>query len=295
MFGRTPHGVCSFAAATMLCCVAAHAAPLANPVYTATHFDAVTGDSVPLRTTTAANIGQVQYTALGNGGRFTSSGGAVSFDVDQFQPGSITQRADDYLNEVYERPTDQTLLNVQDTGANVRFGLDPGGVNYYGYLDIVSVSTTHDNEFLYVSMDLFSRDSVKTGSGQSNGENKLKGFYGFRIGENPTNPQSRGGYFIRFEQPTDKAGTTFDLDPSASVFRDVNNNVGGNSINGTVASTLEGGDITGDGHEVQVVADGVTNGSGSIAGGVDALYTRIRPGVGNERFVEFALRYSTFG
>ena len=78
------------------------AAPI-GPTYVATFDDAVTGDSAPTRSTTAANIGQLNYTASGNGGRFTNASGGVSYDIDQFQPGSLTQRADDYLTETYER------------------------------------------------------------------------------------------------------------------------------------------------------------------------------------------------
>lgn len=69
-------------------------------------------------------------------------------------------------------------------------------------------------------------------------------------------------------------------------------NVGGNSINGSEAATAEGGDVPGDGYEVQIVADGKTNGSGGFTSNQAALYTRIDP-ADNTR-VEFALDRAIF-
>lgn len=167
--GLARAGVLRSGSATVIAMMIAGSASAAptTPSYSVTFHDAVTGDPAPTRTTTAANLGQINYLASGNGGRFTNSGGSVVFDIDQFQPGSVTQRADDYLRELYERPTDQTYFNQSDTGGNIRFGLDSGGGKYYSYLDIENAQVGFDNQYLYVSIDLLGRNSISTGSGSS--------------------------------------------------------------------------------------------------------------------------------
>jgi hypothetical protein len=91
-------------------CSASLILPSTTPVYTTTFLDAVTGDLAPTRSTTNVMTTIPTFRSLGNGGQFfAEGGGTVHWDIDEFQPGSMTQRAEDYLSEVYERPAPGAL------------------------------------------------------------------------------------------------------------------------------------------------------------------------------------------
>jgi hypothetical protein len=277
----------SSAFAVILLATTAVAAPI-SPVYHRTFSDAVTGDLAPLRAAPA----------VGNGGQFTNADGTtIQWDIDQNNPDG--SRADNYAGEQYERPTDQTYSVVTSNMAQQRFGLGfPGaGVQYYGYLDIVEAKIGFDADWLYVGIDLFSLNRVNN-SGSVN-QQGLEDFYRFRIGKGPVGAESRNGFLVGIQNPTANSTTSFTLDNKAEVFADQTSGIGGVSpgdVGGvSLALTKETspGEVAGNGYDVQVVADGRTNGSGGYASNRDVLYTRINPS--DPTIVEFAWDYKFFG
>jgi hypothetical protein len=259
-----------------------------NPVYLRTYGDAVTGDFAPLRAAPA----------VGNGGQFTNADGStIQWDVDQNNPDGT--RADNYGAEQYERPTDQTYNVVMSDMAQTRFGvgLAGGGLQYYGYLDIVAAKAGFDANWLYVGIDLFSLNRVNN-SGSVN-QQGLEDFYRFRIGKGPAGAESRNGFLVSIQNPTVNSATAFTIDNKAEVFADQSSGQGGVSpgdVGGAaLALTKETspGEVAGNGYDVQVVADGRTNGSGGYTSNQDVLYTRIDPS--DPTIVEFAWDYKFFG
>jgi hypothetical protein len=279
------------AAAAAMAGVRALGAPT-DPVYLITVGDAVTGDLAPVRASPA----------LGNGGQYTHSNGTtIMWDVDGNNPDG--SRADNYIAEQYERPMDQTFNVVTSNVADTRFGLGQagGGSNYYGYLDITQAKIGFDSQYLYVAIDLFSLSRVSnSGSVNSPG---LEDFYRFRIGKGPAGAESRNGFLVSIQNPTANSATSFTLDSKAEVFADQSSgqggvgpgDVGGTSITAAVGSTKEGllNEVNGNGYDVQVVADGRTNGNGGYANNIDVLFTRIDPL--DPTIVEFAWDYKFFG
>jgi hypothetical protein len=267
---------------------ASHIPAPVNPTYLTTFSDAVTGDPAPSRTSPA----------VGNGGQFTNADGTtIQWDIDQNNPDG--SRADNYSAEQYERPTDQTFSVVTSNMAEQRFGLGfPGaGVQYYGYLDILEAKAGFDSNWLYVSIDLFSLNRVNN-SGSVN-QQGLEDIYRFRIGKGPAGAESRNGFLVGIQNPTANAGTSFAINSKAEVFADQSSGIGGVSP-GDVGGVSLGltketspGEVAGNGYDVQVVADGRTNGSGGYANNQDVLYTRINPS--DPTIVEFAWDYKFFG
>jgi hypothetical protein len=131
----------------------------------------------------------------------------------------------------------------------------------------------------------------------------LEEYYRFRIGKGPPGAESRNGFLVGIQNPTANATTSFTLDATASVFADQSSgqsgvgpgDVGGMSITPVVGSTKEGspGEVAGNGYDVQVGADGRTNGNGGFANNQDVLYTRINPL--DPTIVELAWDYKFFG
>jgi hypothetical protein len=183
--------------------------------------------------------------------------------------------------------------------AETRFGvgMSGGGLQYYGYLDIVEAKAGFDANWLYVSIDLFSLNRVSN-SGSVN-QQGLEDFYRFRIGKGPAGAESRGGFLVSIQNPTINSETSFTLDNKAEVFADQTSSQGGVSpgdVGGaSLALTKETspGEVAGNGYDVQVVADGRTNGSGGYLNNQDVLYTRINPS--DPTIVEFAWDYKFFG
>jgi hypothetical protein len=268
--------------------IAAHIPAPVTPVYMRTFRDAVTGDLAPSR----------PAPSIGNGGQFTNANGTtIQWDIDQFNPDG--SRADDYSQEQYERPTDQTYTVVTSNLGETRFGVGAagGGSQYYGYLDIVEAKAGFDSNWLYIGIDLFSLSRVNN-SGSVN-QQGLEDFYRFRIGKGPAGAESRNGFLVSIQNPTANATTSFALRPKAEVFADRSSGQGGVSpgdVGGaSLALTKETspGEVAGNGYDVQVVADGRTNGSGGYLNNQDVLYTRINPN--DPTIVEFAWDYKFFG
>ena len=261
--------------------LASHIPAPVNPTYFRTYRDAVTGDLAPTR------VGP----ALGNGGQFTQSNGDFRWDVDQSNPGG--SRADNYASEQYERPTAQTYNVVTSNMAETRFA----AAEYLGYLDIVEAKAGFDSNWLYISIDLFSLSSMNnSGSVSVKG---LEDFYRFRIGKGPAGAESRNGFLVGIQNPTANSATAYTLDSTAGVFADQSSGQGGVSPGDVGGASLgltketSPGEVAGNGYDVQVVADGRTNGNGGYANNQDVLYTRINPS--DPTIVEFAWDYKFFG
>jgi hypothetical protein len=195
---------------------ASHLPAPVNPVYVTTFEDAVTGDLAPLRS--APDVG--------NGGQFTNANGTtIQWDIDQNNPDG--GRADNYNTCQFERPTDQTYTVVTSNMGQTRFGvgLAGGGLQYYGYLDIVEAKVGFDANWMYVGIDLFSLNRVSN-AGSVN-QQGLEDFYRFRIGKGPSGAESRNGFLVSIQNPTANSTTSFTLDSKAEVFADQSSGQGG--------------------------------------------------------------------
>ena len=185
--------------------------------------------------------------------------------------------------------------NVGETRFAV--GMAGGGLHYYGYLDIVEAKAGFDSNWLYIAIDLFSLNRVSN-SGSVN-QQGLEDFYRFRIGKGPAGAEWRNGFLVSIQNPTVNSATSFTLDSKAEVFADQSSGQGGVSpgdVGGAFLSLTKEtspGEAAGNGYDVQVVADGRTNGSGGYTNNQDVLYTRIDPS--DPTIVELAWDYKFFG
>jgi hypothetical protein len=238
----------SLVLATALMAVPAVRAAPVSPVYLHTFGDAVTGDN-----------------------QFSLSG-ELYWDVD---PG-----ADVYQVDVYERPMIQTFTLL----GNGRYA----SKEYFEYLDITQGKIGWDNQYLYVSIDLFGRDIRKTGTTDEKGLNEI---YGFRISDDPN---GRNGYLFQTVQPESKHGTTYGLEANRG-FKDTDGDVGGAGLkNGSMISGLtvtkqdnlleDGGTLNG--FDTTLIADGKL-------GGTNVFWSRVSPT--DDTIVEMAVDYVALG
>ncbi len=218
----------------------------------------------------------------------------------------INQFADDYQNEVYERPVAQTFNEYTYKSAGA--GADSGGFTdgdtvvatdtnnpaYYAYIDIVKGYAHIDraNKIMYFAIQVYGDEKFSSEPGESDppfGESTL---YRIRISdadEALNKAISREGLLFGVEGKdlTD----TFNTDKVFGYY-DEDGDAGGQGV----SKTLSDGDGTGNytGYEETVISDG------QIEGGpkedTDVLWAR-RPKDGNGAFlpiVEFAFDYGTF-
>lgn len=214
------------------------------PVYTTTFDDAVTGD---------------------NG--FVAADGKRYFTVDA--------GADVYQEDVYERPTAQTYKVRTLADGTQRFGAE----EYYANLDIVSAQVGYDDDYLYVSIDLYGLDKYT-----SDGKTSLEGLayrYGFRLS---TQEDGGGGFLVVADQPQAKNGTTFG-GPGVFVYQDVNGDVGGAGLGVTKQDVPA--EVNGNGYERVFASDG------RVASGAGVVLVRVNPN--DPTVVEFALDYKALG
>jgi hypothetical protein len=132
-------------------------------------------------------------------------------------------------------------------------------------------------------LDKHTEDNVQTVVG-------LKERYGFRLGFNATDPQSKNGYLFFADNPQDKNSTTFGL-LGNEAYRDTNGDVGGTGINVTRHNL--GSEASGNGYNLKVIADG------KILSGPSAnqpvLFSRVNTSNPSAPIVEFALDYGLLG
>lgn len=217
-----------------------------TPVYTAAFPDARTDD---------------------NG--FLAGDGKRYFDVDP--------DADDYQNDTYERPTVQTYEVRALPGGGERFGAG----EYFGHLDIEEARAGFDAQFLYVAIDLASRDVHKDdGSDVTVG---LTARYGFRLS---TDPNGAGGFLFTADQPELKnvPNTTF-ASEGVFGFADLDGDVGGQGL--AVTKQDAESEVSGNGYEAEIIADG------RVGSGQTVLFVRIDPA--DPTVVELALDFAAIG
>lgn len=197
------------------------------------------------------------------------SGGNRYYDVDA--------GADQYQHDFYERPTVQTFQNV---------GGKYAAEEYFGFLDIVQAKVGYDNRYLYVSIDMFSRDkSTKDGVDTEVG---MLERYGFRMG---TQADGRNSRLFAADQP-ETNGTAFSRLKTFGYY-DTNGDVGGRGlVNGgptglSVTKTDNPLEEAGmNGYETQIISDG-------RFGNADVLFSRLNPS--DDTIVELALDYVAIG
>jgi hypothetical protein len=224
------------------------------PVYFVTFGDAVTGDN-----------------------EYLGTDGKRRWDVDA--------GADQYQNEVYERPTIQSY----DTNSG-RFSAQ----EYFQNLDIVEARVGFDAQYLYVAVDLFGRDKSDQGGDTEEG---LVYEYAVRLA---FDPDGRYGILLRADQPELKNGTTFGLLGNLGMV-DTDGDVGGRGgpLHGNPGPTglsvtkqdnplEESGGSSGslNGYDDDVIADG-------LFGATPVLWSRVDPN--DDTVVEFAWDYTAFG
>jgi hypothetical protein len=214
------------------------------PSYSVTFDDAVTGDNA-----------------------FTAADGNQYWTVDA--------GADDYQNDVYERPTAQTYQVRRLADGEERFA----AAEYLENLDIVRARAGFDDQYLYVSIEMNGLNKV-TSDGASSYEG-LKYRYGFRI----SNEADGGhGFLVVADAPQFKSGTTFGSVGTFAYF-DKNGDVGGTGRD--VTKQDREAEVGGNGYESVVIADGKT------PSGKQALWVRVDPN--NPNTVEFVLDYGRLG
>lgn len=196
-----------------------------TPVYTATFKDATTGDNEFIW------------------------GGKNRWTVD---PG-----ADNYNEDYYERPTNQTYI---DTPSGVATDSD-----YFGNLDIKFGYTGIDDSLLYIGIEMWDTQLHKSDGGLD--QEGLKYNYSFRMG---SEADGRNGYLFRTDDPASQ-GTSWHTVKNTGFF----------DQNGDAH-------IDGNGYEINYIADGML-----AIEQTDILWTRINPN--NDALVEFALDYSKMG
>ena len=224
----------------------AQPAAMLDPVYSATFSDAITADEAFV-----AKNGQRYWT--------------------------IEAGADDYQNDVYERPTAQTYEVRKLADGSKRFA----AAEYFENLDIEQARVGFDDTFLYVAVDMQGLNKST-----ADGKNTLEGLvyrYGFRL-----SLESDGGHglLVVADQPALKnsPSTTF-ASVGTFVYRDVNGDVGGTGLD--VTKEDNEGEVAGNGYELKVVSDGKAD------NGARVLWVRIDPN--DPTVVEFALDYRAFG
>lgn len=220
------------------------------PTYSVTFRDSVTGDN-----------------------EFVGSDGKHYWTVD---PG-----ADVYQSDLYERPTVQSYQLIDGKYATNE---------YLGYIDITHAKMGWDSQYLYVAIDVYSRDKV-TDDGQHTTVGMMER-YGFRFS---TDPDGRNGYLLWAEQPESEHGTVFG---AAKTFgsRDTDGDVGGASpvppsgLDTTKSDNPaeeSGGDGL-DGYDLDIIPDGVKAGTST-----EVLWARVDPA--DDTIVELAFDYTQFG
>ncbi|PHS12908.1 MAG: hypothetical protein COA78_07700 [Blastopirellula sp.] len=276
--------------------------PNPNIEYLTIIHDAVTGDDANIRDPTDDDTKD-------NGGRF-EVGNMVYWDVDKFQPGGGTQRADDYGNETYERPTDSDYYIHNDSGDNQRFAAE---TNFYENLDIVTAGVAIDDIYLYVQINLFG-EYTENNSGERQREG-LAYNYGFRIGvgeigEDP-DTYPNGGHLIRAVGPANKDSnpSSWALNASTDIYLDAD---AADAANSGITKTEQSdpGEKAGNGYDLEIAADGVgkKNDKGPFkVDGDEVLYTRLVEDTTPENhyidnniivdnsIIEFAVNYSMLG
>jgi hypothetical protein len=219
-----------------------------------------------------AQINPVYTLAIGDavtGDNAFNSGGSRYYDVDA--------GSDRYQNDFYERPTVQTYATRSG-----RYAAE----EYFGFLDIVQAKVGFDDRYLYVAIDMFSRDkSTKDGVDTEVG---LLERYGFRIGQNADGRNSR--LFVADQPETN--GTAYSrlktfahLDTDVAVGGRGIFNGGATGLNVTKSDNLleEAGM---NGYENQFISDG-------RFGNNDVLFSRLDPT--DDTIVEIALDYRAIG
>lgn len=222
-----------------------------TPVYQYEFQDAVTGDN-----------------------EFIGNDGKTRWDVD---PG-----ADDYQNEVYERPTIQTYDNNE---GNDSFSSQ----EYYQNIDIVQAKFGYDNTYIYGLVDLYGTGKTDQGGTSFEG---LKYEYGFRFA---LDADGRNGFLFRSDDPVSKNGTSYGLQGN-SIFKDTDQDVGGRGIHnggptgiGVTKSDNPGEEAGLNGYDDDIVEDGKLLPDKNT----DVFFSRINPD--DSSIVEFAVEYGQLG
>ncbi len=206
-----------------------------------------------------------------NDNKFVGSDGDFYWDVDA--------NCDIYQQDRYERPMTQTF-----TFTNGRFG----AVEYLEYLDIHRVRAGFDNTYLYVQLEMAGRNQLK-----SDGTVIAVGMaerYGFRMS---TDADGRFGVLLVSDQPEFKNEPNTTWGPLGMLgFRDTDGDVGGAATSGptglNVTKTDNANEEDGmNGYDTQIIADGRLDNNTAV------LWVRLSPG--NNKFVQFALRYGELG
>ena len=205
-------------------------------------------------------------------------GGEAYWDVDA--------GADIYQEDIYERPTIQTYETV-----NSRFAAK----EYWENLDIVTGRAGFDDDYLYISIEMY---GLRNRSSTDSSLEGLKYQYGFRLGTNGSDPASAGGLLLIVDDPANKDAPTSFNGNKASGFLDTNSDVGGKGISWTKQDDEDFGgagspEVNGDGYDLEVIADGTDSRSGSPTKNEVVLFSRINPD--NAAIVEFAFDYKAFG
>jgi hypothetical protein len=212
-----------------------------TPTYFATYVDAVTGDNC---------------NGMAPGGN--CSGLNAGWHVD---PG-----ADNYFQDLYERPTVQTFTNI---------GGLPKSNEYYGYLDITGARYGYDSSFMYFQTTVFSEYAYKNDGSVDTGQFGSGTRYGVQI-ENTL--------LLRGEQNKD----TIQASPGAfdslkaQGFCDSNDDVPGP---GGIGTPNEGGN----GYDLQVIQT-----DGYLSGGPTVLYLRSFRNANGSVSVELAFNYALY-
>jgi hypothetical protein len=198
----------------------------------------------------------------------------------------VSQGADSYQNEVYERPTIQSYQSI---------GGGPFSTHeYYQNLDIVRSSVGYDSTYLYISIEMFGRHRSHQGGNTLEG---LKYEYGFRFS---TDPDGRNGYLFRSSFSDPMSSPNFGLQKNLGYY-DTDGDVGGRGgpLHGNPGPT--GLNVTKEdnflesvgmnGYNQSMMSDGVITWGSNV--GMPLLYSRINPN--NPSVVEFALNYTLLG
>ncbi|MBN1917643.1 MAG: PEP-CTERM sorting domain-containing protein [Verrucomicrobia bacterium] len=203
---------------------------------------------------------------------------------------TVDAGADDYQNEIYERPTIDSFDTVDGVFSTQQ---------YYQNLDIIEGKVGWDSQFLYVSIEMYGRAKSDQGGDSIEG---MKYEYGFRFS---TDPDGRYGYLVRTEFGAPLSSPVFVAEKNL-VFLDTDGDIGGRGgpLFGNPGPTglgvtkqdnplEESGGASGsmNGYDSQLVADGAL--LIGLNAGEEVVFSRINPD--NLSIVEIAFDYTAFG